>query len=87
VVTQPEPGEIAELRKRIRFIVARMENAIANHEFEKARFYSGEERKERDKLLDFLEKLAPAVPIEPAEDLPPLREVRITLIAADESTS
>jgi ATP-dependent Clp protease ATP-binding subunit ClpC len=27
-----------------------MESAIANHEFEKARFYSGEERKERENL-------------------------------------
>ena len=28
----------------------RMENAIANHEFEKARFYSDEERKERENM-------------------------------------
>ena len=27
-----------------------MENAIANHEFEKARFFSDEERKEREEL-------------------------------------
>jgi len=27
------------VQKRIKFIVHRMENAIANHEFEKARFY------------------------------------------------
>jgi ATP-dependent Clp protease ATP-binding subunit ClpC len=45
------PDEIWEVRKRIRFIVERMENAIANHEFEKARFYSDEERKERAGLL------------------------------------
>ena len=42
------PGEVADIQKRIKFIVHRMENAIANHEFEKARFYSDEERKERE---------------------------------------
>ena len=31
------PGEVADIQKRIKFIVHRMENAIANHEFEKAR--------------------------------------------------
>ena len=44
------PEEITEVQKRIKFIVHRMENAIENHEFEKARFYSDEERKERDNL-------------------------------------
>ena len=44
------PEEITEVQKRIKFIVHRMENAIANHEFEKARFYSDEERKERENL-------------------------------------
>ena len=33
-----------------------MENAIANHEFEKARFYSDEERKERENLRVLREK-------------------------------
>ena len=42
--------ESAEIHKRIKFIVHRMENSIANHEFEKARFYSDEERKERENL-------------------------------------
>jgi ATP-dependent Clp protease ATP-binding subunit ClpC len=44
------PSEVADIQKRIKFIVHRMENAIANHEFEKARFYSDEERKERENL-------------------------------------
>ncbi len=44
------PDEIFEVQKRIRFIVRRMETAIANHEFERARFYSDEERKERENL-------------------------------------
>lgn len=46
----PPPAEIAEAEKRIRFIVNRMETAIENHEFEKARFYSEEEKKERENL-------------------------------------
>jgi ATP-dependent Clp protease ATP-binding subunit ClpC len=44
------PEEIVEAQKRIRFIEHRMRNAIANHEFEKARFYSDEERRERENL-------------------------------------
>jgi ATP-dependent Clp protease ATP-binding subunit ClpC len=50
------PDEVAEIQKRIKFIVHRMENAIASHEFEKARFYSDEERKERENLRQLREK-------------------------------
>src|SRR5512140_3952 len=50
------PDEITDVQKRIKFIVHRMENAIANHEFEKARFYSDEERKERENLRQVREK-------------------------------
>src|SRR5881275_3172000 len=50
------PEEIVEAQKRVKFIVHRMENAIANHEFEKARFYSDEERKERENLRQLREK-------------------------------
>jgi ATP-dependent Clp protease ATP-binding subunit ClpC len=50
------PEEIVEAQKRIRFIVHRMDAAIANHEFEKARFYSDEERKERENVRDLREK-------------------------------
>src|SRR3954453_18548008 len=50
------PEEITEVQKRIKFIVHRMDNAIANHEFEKARFYSDEERKERENLRGLREK-------------------------------
>jgi hypothetical protein len=35
---------------RIRFFIRRMEYAIAHHQFEKARYYAGEERRERDRL-------------------------------------
>jgi ATP-dependent Clp protease ATP-binding subunit ClpC len=50
------PPDIADIQKRIKFIVHRMETAIANHEFEKARFYSDEERKERENLRLLREK-------------------------------
>ncbi len=50
------PPEVAEVQKRIKFIVHRMENAIANHEFEKARFYSDEERRERENLRQLRER-------------------------------
>ncbi|MEO8724535.1 MAG: ATP-dependent Clp protease ATP-binding subunit, partial [Acidobacteriaceae bacterium] len=50
------PDEITDVQKRIKFIVFRMESAIANHEFEKARFYSDEERKERDNLRALRDK-------------------------------
>ncbi len=44
------PEEMIDVQKRIKFVLHRMENAINSHEFEKARFYSEEERKERDHL-------------------------------------
>ena len=44
------PEEVAEAEKRLKFIAHRLERAIANHEFEKARHYSDEERKERENL-------------------------------------
>src|SRR3989440_1170939 len=50
------PADLADIQKRIKFIVHRMENAIANHEFEKARFYSDEERKQREDLRALREK-------------------------------
>jgi ATP-dependent Clp protease ATP-binding subunit ClpC len=50
------PGEVVEVQKRIRFIVERLKASVANHEFEKARFYSHEERKERDNLKQLRQK-------------------------------
>src|SRR5438067_3197518 len=44
------PEEVSEVQKRVKFITHRMESAIAAHEFEKARFYSEEERKEKETL-------------------------------------
>ena len=51
------PAALVDIQKRIRFIEQRMESAIANHEFEKARFYSDEERKERVNLKVTREQL------------------------------
>jgi ATP-dependent Clp protease ATP-binding subunit ClpC len=51
-----QPPAIVELEKRIKFIVHRMQGAIANNEFEKARFYSDEERKERENMRLLREK-------------------------------
>jgi hypothetical protein len=42
--------KLDQIQKRLDFIVERCERAIANHELEKARFYSEEERKERENL-------------------------------------
>jgi len=50
------PEEVVEVQKRIAFIVHRMDGSIANHEFEKARFYSDEEKKERENLRALREK-------------------------------
>jgi ATP-dependent Clp protease ATP-binding subunit ClpC len=50
------PEEMVNVQKRIKYVVHRMENAIASHEFEKARFYSDEERKERENLRVLREK-------------------------------
>jgi ATP-dependent Clp protease ATP-binding subunit ClpC len=65
------PEEVAEVQKRIRFIVERMKGSIANREFEKARFYSQEERKERDNLKQLREKYKlgdnPALNLRPDE--------------------
>ncbi len=44
------PEEVIEARKRLKFISARHEGAVENHEFEKARFYSDEERTQREAL-------------------------------------
>jgi ATP-dependent Clp protease ATP-binding subunit ClpC len=54
-----QPEEIVEVQKRIKFIMHRMDSAIANHEFEKARFYSDEESKERENLRTLREKYSP----------------------------
>src|SRR5579864_4297264 len=48
--TIPLPQDVVEVQTRIGSIVSRMEEAMANHDFAKARSCSDEERIERDKL-------------------------------------
>lgn len=59
---------LAQIWKRIDSIIEGMERAIANHEFEKVRFFSDEERKERENLRHLreqfdLEEPPPPVPL------------------------
>lgn len=48
--------EIAQLDRRINLLGRRMENAIANHEFERAKSYSEEEREQRARLRELREQ-------------------------------
>jgi hypothetical protein len=51
------PSEkVAQLQKRVDFLVVEMERAIALHQFEKARSYSDEERKAREDLRSLCEQ-------------------------------
>lgn len=50
-----ELDEITKTRVLIQHNLRCMEHAIANHDFPKARFYSEEDRKEREKLTRLLE--------------------------------
>ena len=50
------PDEIVEAQKRVSLNQHHAENAIANHEFEKARYYSDEEKIEREGLRALREK-------------------------------
>jgi ATP-dependent Clp protease ATP-binding subunit ClpA len=50
------PAEIVEAHQRIESIVQDMENALASHEFEKARAASEAERREREKLGQLYQK-------------------------------
>ena len=65
------PEEVVDAQKRIRSAVQKMEAAITNHEFEIARLYSAEERKERGNLRTLREKYNldknPAFTVGPAE--------------------
>jgi ATP-dependent Clp protease ATP-binding subunit ClpC len=56
---ESEPREIAEVRRAIRRHAQAMERAIANHEFEKVRQHSDEERREREKLQSLREQYQP----------------------------
>jgi ATP-dependent Clp protease ATP-binding subunit ClpC len=53
---QVVPPDIADVLKRLNFVAKKEEDAISNHEFEKARFYSDEARKERENLQTLRER-------------------------------
>jgi ATP-dependent Clp protease ATP-binding subunit ClpC len=50
------PKEMTEIQKKIKVIVAHMESAISNHEFEKAEIYRNEERIALESLRSVKEK-------------------------------
>ena len=50
------PQEVTETMMKMKFIELRMESSIAAHEFEKAKFYQDEERKERENLATLQKK-------------------------------
>jgi len=50
------PDEVIESRERVLIILSRLVDAIFNHEFEKARFYSDQESMERENLRLLWEK-------------------------------
>jgi len=53
---ESEPREVIELRRRIRQITRKMEDAIGAHQFDKAREFSETERQDREALLRLLEE-------------------------------
>ena len=80
------PEDIAEIEKRIRFIVQRMENSIANHEFEMARHDSDEERQERENLKAARERHNLQPSTEPTET-PQLKQVILTVVPLQANSS
>jgi len=50
------PDEVIEAQERILLILSRLVDAIFNHEFEKARFYSDQDGRELEKLRLLREK-------------------------------
>jgi ATP-dependent Clp protease ATP-binding subunit ClpC len=69
--SQGEPPAIVEIRKGIRRVVQLMEKAIADHEFEKARSFSEEERRERQNLQRLRDELGqtPQIDVVNPEDV------------------
>lgn len=52
----PPAEKVAQVQRRVELVVKRLEHAIANHQFEQARAYSDEERKEREHLRRLCEQ-------------------------------
>jgi ATP-dependent Clp protease ATP-binding subunit ClpC len=69
--SQSEPPGNVEIRKRIRQVVRLMEKAIVNHDFENARVYSEQERRERQNLQRLRDELGqtPQTNVVNAEDV------------------
>jgi len=65
--------DLAQLQKRIKLLMEEIERAIGNHEFEKARLCSDEERKQRQNLRRLCEKFNLPEPSPP----PPLLCIEI----------
>jgi ATP-dependent Clp protease ATP-binding subunit ClpC len=73
---RPEsPLEIQDSQARLQGLTSRLESAMANHEFERARFYSEEERKERETLQQLLLKHHVAEDLEPVLGVDELKDV------------
>jgi ATP-dependent Clp protease ATP-binding subunit ClpC len=69
------PLEVKDAEARLEAMRSRMEGAIANHEFERARFYSDEEHKERESLQQLLLKHHLAEGAAPVVGVDELKEV------------
>jgi hypothetical protein len=52
----PEPAELGDARRRVEFCLDRMMQAIAERRFDRARYYSKEDLKARDRLRRLREK-------------------------------
>ena len=50
------PPEITQAQRRLQANLRRMEDAIAHHQFTRARFFSEAERREREQLRQLREK-------------------------------
>jgi ATP-dependent Clp protease ATP-binding subunit ClpC len=53
------PPEVIQAQESLKSNALRLENAIGNHEFERARFYSQEQAKARQELNQLLKKQSP----------------------------
>jgi Uma2 family endonuclease len=72
------PAEkLAQIRKRLHSVSGRIERAIANHEFQKARLYADDERKERENMRLLREEF------NLEEPPPPLLLLRVEIVRED----
>src|SRR5204863_6730380 len=50
------PSEIVDIQRRLKFTLGRLEDAIANKDFQKAEIYKDEEKRTRESLRDVQDK-------------------------------